>query len=284
MSLAHLRQMPPQAQRRRCAAVVPQRCWDHLAVLSPRLAGGADNEAAMRVTLPDPGRTLHMRIPAEPFDGDYCLSLDLEDIGAGQLEMGFIIINDLTAPRFNIDRLPDGTPTHFGTAARHYEAELAAMRHGLGPCQVRRGLRMFDQLLPQLEAFMADLGYVSLSLRPLTYHTAVMYERRGFGYVIGRRRMMQINSAFAPGGALARRMDLSTPFRDPSSTHTPRGRSWAIHDGILEHLDGDHSFEMQMFKLPGVDANQHTFALDPRVYQQPSWPSLSASESRGRSA
>ncbi len=267
MSLADLRKLTDEQRRRRCADLIPQRCWDHLAVLSPRLAGGPDNPATMRIVLPHPGHELHLRIPAERFDRDYALSMDLEDIGAGQLEMGFVVINDLTAPRFSTDTLPDGTSTLLGTATRNYEAELAAMRNGLGPCQVRRGLRMFDQLLPRLEAFMTELGYVSLNLRPLTYHVAVMYERHGFGYMAGRRRMTRINQAFTPGGVLARRMDLSTPFRDPTTAHTPRGRSWAIHDGILEHLDGETAFDVQMFKLPGTDANQRTFSIDPRVYQ-----------------
>ena len=38
---------------------------------------------------------------------------------------------------------------------------------------------------------------------------------------------------FQPGGALCEKLDGSTPFRKPEFAGTVRGRSWAIHDGIL---------------------------------------------------
>jgi hypothetical protein len=40
---------------------------------------------------------------------------------------------------------------------------------------------------------------------------------------------------------------------------TARGRSWAIHDGVLEQLDGEPALNLTMVKPIGVDAGQRTF-------------------------
>lgn len=125
------------------------------------------------------------------------------------------------------------------------------MQAGLGPCQVRKGLGLMGSLLPRLEAFGKELGYVSLQLRPLTYRNALYYERLGFGYLDGRRRMIRIEKEFAPNGVLARALDGSTPFRQPGQRDSARGRSWAIHDGILEVMDGHAALEPLMFKVFG---------------------------------
>lgn len=45
--------------------------------------------------------------------------------------------------------------------------------------------------------------------------------------------MGYINEGFKPGGELSLRLDGTTPFRNPEAASTIRGRSWAIHEGIL---------------------------------------------------
>jgi hypothetical protein len=261
MSLLRANMLDPVAKRRFYGRLVPPRCWEHLAQIDAGLAGGVDNLDAFRLIAPVDRAEVHLRAPATRIGGDYALSLDLEEAGGGQLELSFIVINDLTAQRYNIDVTESGEVTLLGTAGRNLQQELAAMRAGLGPCQVRRGLGLFADLLPALESVAGELGYVAIALEPLTYHNAVMYEHYGFGYIAGRKRMMQINREFAPGGALRKRMDASTPFRMPAMADTARGRSWAIHDGILREFNGAEALEVKMFKVLGQDAGQRTFSL-----------------------
>ena len=60
---------------------------------------------------------------------------------------------------------------------------------------------------------------------------------RGFSYFSGYRQMKRIHELFQPEGLLFNKLDNSTPFRKPEFAHTVKGRSWAIHDGILEEVD-----------------------------------------------
>jgi hypothetical protein len=49
--------------------------------------------------------------------------------------------------------------------------------------------------------------------------------------------MQRIHQAFQPGGKLFSKLDGSSPFRQPGFEKTVRGRSWAIHDGIISEID-----------------------------------------------
>ncbi|MFH1488310.1 MAG: hypothetical protein ABII06_05360, partial [Pseudomonadota bacterium] len=44
---------------------------------------------------------------------------------------------------------------------------------------------------------------------------------------------------FQPGGKLFNKLDNRTPFRKPAFAQTVRGRSWAIHDGLLSEIEDD---------------------------------------------
>jgi GNAT superfamily N-acetyltransferase len=149
------------------------------------------------------------------------------------LEIAFLIVNDLQTERFDVDRDPAGNPVGILSGVRNPGEESRAMRAGLAPGQVRRGLRLFRQVLPLVEAFATELGKQQISAEALFYHHAILYERYGFGYLTGRDRLEEIHRGFQPDGPLSRRLDGSTPFRPPDAGGTVRGRSWAIHDGIL---------------------------------------------------
>src|SRR5512146_2380562 len=62
----------------------------------------------------------------------------LTDTLAGQVHILLYILNDPNSERFDVDRMPDGRPTRFGTLARNLEAEKLALRAGLSPGQVRK--------------------------------------------------------------------------------------------------------------------------------------------------
>jgi hypothetical protein len=186
---------------------------------------------------------------------DPVLYLQLADTPNNQIEVLLFVVNDPTSERFNVDRLPDGTATYFGTLARNVDEEIRAMEAGLAPGQVYRGLRATRRLIPILEQFVAGLRHDAFYIQPLAYHNAVSFERLGFAYMLGLGRMEWIQREFAPGRLLYERLDGSTPFRQPGAEKSVRGRSWAIHDGIL----GEPYSGVKMYKRVGIHAGVVTF-------------------------
>jgi hypothetical protein len=188
-------------------------------------------------------------------DQDPVISVDLSDTHHRQIELSFIIINDVESERFNIDIDEEGKDTYFGTSSRNLKEEERAMAAGLAPGQVRKGLRLIGKFFPRMEQFVASLGKELYVLEPLTYHGALLYEKYGFGYLKGHRYMEEIHEGFLPGGILYNRLDNSTPFRRKGAERTIRGRSWAIHDGIL----GSPWDPPTMFKPLGTNVGVCTF-------------------------
>jgi hypothetical protein len=185
---------------------------------------------------------------------DPILYAHLADNINGQIHVLLYILNDPASPRFNVDKMPDGTSTQFGTRQRNIEAEISALNAGFSPGQVRRGLRVMRHAMGAFEEFISSLGHEIYFIEPLYYHNAVIFERYGFGYQIGRRLMNEIQAGFVEGGGLRQMLDDSNPFRSPKATNSIRLRSWAIHDGIL----GEPFTNVTMFKRVGVSANIST--------------------------
>jgi hypothetical protein len=137
-----------------------------------------------------------------------------------------------------------------GTVGRNLVAEEAAMHAGLAPGQVRRGLRAFRWLAERIETVMLCLNQREFVAQPLFYHTAILFEQYGFGYVRGQALMEEVHAGFLPDGELRAKLDESSPFRGEVLADTIRGRSWAIHDGIM----GERWDRVRMVKRLGVDA------------------------------
>jgi hypothetical protein len=175
----------------------------------------------------------------------------LTDTISGHVHVLLYVLNDPDSPRFNVDRMPDGRPTKFGTLLRNLEAEKKAMEAGLAPGQVRRGLRLLSTAISQFEDFIHSLGHELFFTEPLYYHNAVLFERHGFNYQSGRKKMDEIESGFSTGGQLLARLDHSTPFRPPSAQTSIRLRSWAIHDGLLDEPFSN----VTMYKTIGKSAD-----------------------------
>ena len=104
------------------------------------------------------------------------------------------------------------------------------------------------------EEFVISLGHDMYFVEPLYYHNAVIFERYGFSYQMGRRRMESINLAFMKGGELYQKLDGSTPFRSSDAWNRIRMRSWAIHDGIM----GEPFTNVTMYKRVGKRAEVNT--------------------------
>ncbi|MCG3177836.1 MAG: hypothetical protein BIFFINMI_00156 [Phycisphaerae bacterium] len=232
MRLARLEKLSDAQRCQFLRSLVPQAEWDQVGRLGDRAGPGVED---LQVILRPERGELKLRVPAKRIGGDYAFLLDLDEHGLGEVELAFIQINDLERPRYNIDVDERGRPTLLGTARRNIPEEVRAMEAGLGPGQVRHGLRAFDDFFERLLRFADTVGYVNILLEPLTYHNALMYERHGFIYIQGQKVMEEIDEGFRPGGHYERRLDGSTPFRRPGSGGDQRMRSWAIHDGILGH-------------------------------------------------
>ena len=182
---------------------------------------------------------------------DPILYAHLADSMNGQIYVLLYILNDPTSPRFNVDKMPDGRPTQFGIRLRNIEAEKAALQAGLSPGQIRRGLRSLGYALGAFEEFVSSLGHEMYYIEPLYYHNAVIFERYGFFYQLGRRLMNEIQAGFGEEGELRKKLDDSNPFRSSKAATRIRLRSWAIHDGIL----GIPFTNVTMYKRVGISAN-----------------------------
>jgi len=186
---------------------------------------------------------------------DPLLYAHLTDTMNGQIHVLLYVVNDPTAPRFDVDRMPDGKPTRFGVMSRNIQAEAAAMQAGLAPGQVRRGLRLLKHSTLAFETFVESLNHDLFFVEPLFYHNAVVFERYGMAYVKGHRLMERIHADFQEGGELHAKLDRTTPFRIPEHAGSIRGRSWALHDGIM----GRPFSDVTMYKRVGKHAGIETF-------------------------
>ncbi len=209
----------------------------------------------VHIICPQDTRSVEIRLYYRATDYDPILYLHMADTMNNQIALLLLVINDPTGPRYNVDIDERGMPTKFGTLGRNIPEEIRAMEAGLAPGQVRRGLRLSGETLPVLERFITRTGHDLVIIEPLTYNNAITYERYGFAYFQGRQRMEWIDRVLRPGGALFDRFDGSTPFRRTDAWRSIRGRSWAIHDGILDEPFGD----IRMYKRVGHHAGVNTF-------------------------
>lgn len=213
-----------------------------------------DGQPLLRIFCPDGCASTEMEL-RHSFDfPDPLLYGHITDTVTGQIHVLLYILNDPSSPRFDIDRLPDGTPTQFGTACRNIAAELDAMRFGLAPGQIRRGLRLLKTAVTSFEDFVTSLGHELYFAEPLYYHNAIIFERYGFAYEKGRKLVERIQAGFCPSGDLVSRLDCSSPFRMPAAVDSIRLRSWAIHDGILGEPFANVTMYKRVGKLAGLNS------------------------------
>ena len=171
----------------------------------------------VRITAPDDKPWARIEVRAAPDDRDPMLLIDVEMSPLSVPELAFVQITDPAAPRYGIDRDAEGRDTLFGTAGRNREEEVRAMRAGLAPGQVRRGQRLLGRVLDRMERFCRLMNKEIYLIEPLFYHSAILYERHGCGYLLGREIMEEVDVGFAEGGALRARLDGSSAFRPPGA-------------------------------------------------------------------
>ncbi|CAG0934963.1 hypothetical protein TFLX_03783 [Thermoflexales bacterium] len=253
-SLAMINQQPDELRDQIYQTLLVDELLERYAIQRQTLRNPQGERVVTFDTSPSIGM-LEMRVWRQLSDQDPLLYMQLVDTNTNQINILLFITSDPESPRFSVDRDWGGEPTKFGTLSRNLEAEVAAMQAGLSPGQVRKGLRLARKMLPNFEQFISRLGYDLYLMEPLAYHSAVLFENFGYTYSQGRRRMEKIHQGFQPGGEYFQRLDGSTPFRQAGAEKTVRGRSWAIHDGIL----GEPYTDYHMYKHLGKHAGVSTF-------------------------
>lgn len=240
-----INQLSPSEKREIYSRLIPAPLFDRLN-LNPFLVDKNGNDLLDLNCTPG-SASVEMALYHKIGFPDPILYGHMTDTLNGQIHVLLYVLNDPDSPRFNVDRMPDGTPTKFGTQRRNIEAEIAAMEAGLAPGQIRNGLGMLSGAIEGFEHFVDSLDHNIYFVEPLYYHNAFIFEKYGFAYQKGRRLMERIHSGFAPGGDLIPLLDGSTPFRQPEAAGSVRLRSWALHDGIL----GEPFDHVTMYKHVG---------------------------------
>jgi len=238
-----INQLEPEVKERVYAHLVPDKIFEMFKIDRTSFLNAA-GERAVKVVAPRQAGFAIIEIREHPDDRDCIFFLEIADTPFFKVEITFLIINDPHSPRFNTDIDDAGRRTKFGTTRRNIPEEIRAMEAGLAPGQVRRGLHLLRDFMPLVVDFLAAMGQDMLVAEPLTYHDAIIFERHGFNYIRGKKKMDEINSGFQPRGELFSRLDGSSPFRMPGAEQTVRGRSWAIHDGIL----GESWKDIEMYR------------------------------------
>lgn len=214
-----------------------------------------DDRERLQIICPHDTRSLEIRLYHELGSVDPIFYLHMADTLNYQIVLLLLVVNDPESPRYNTDVDEQGLPTRFGTLRRNIPEEIRALEAGLSPGQVRRGLRISREAIPTFEQFISRTGHDMVIIEPLTYNNAIVYERYGFAYFQGMRRVKWIDEVLRPGGEFIDRFDDSNPFRKKDAWKSIRGRSWAIHDGIL----GEPFGEIRMYKRVGHHAGVNTF-------------------------
>lgn len=253
-SLRGINELETAEKERIYSTIIPSRLFELLEI-STASFNGRDGLRRVSIIAPQGMGLARIEVKEHPDDPHTVFFLDIAETHYRQMELSFCIISDPSAPRYHVDVDSTGNSNCFTTLGRNIPEEIRAMRAGLFPNQTSSGLRMFGEFFMRFERFVDSLAMDMIVAEPLTYDNAIRYEKFGFDYLSGRRLMAEINREFAPGGSLTARLDGSTPFRMPGMEKSVHGRSWAIHDGIM-----DEPWEkVGIYKLVGVDAAVNTF-------------------------
>lgn len=257
-SIQELNGLPTSVREALYARLIPPEILERLGV-DPHTGRNGAGEPLVRVVAPSGLTWARVEVRASRDDRDPLLLVDVDTTPFGVPELSFVQITDPAGERFAIDRDEDGQDTLFGTASRNLREEARALAARLAPGQVRRGLRLLGRVMAMMEAFCRLLGEELFLVEPLFYHSALLYERHGCAYLVGRESMEEIQAEFQPGGRLHAALDGSTVFRQPGFDQTVRGRSWAIHDGVLGALGAGPWGGVKMYRLVGQPAGVSTF-------------------------
>ena len=253
-SIQEINHLPREMVEALYVRLVPEAMLDRFAI-DPRTLLGPEGTRLVRITAPADKPWARVEVRSSANDRDPALLVDVEMSPLSVPELAFVQITNPRASRYGIDRDLEGRDTLFGTLSRNIDEEVRAFRDGLAPGQVRRGLGLLPRVLDAMDGFCRLVGTELYLIEPLFYHSAILYERQGCGYLLGREVMEAIHDGFADSGELASALDASSPLRSPEARRTVRGRSWALHDGLSPGTWGG----VKMYRAPGRHAGVNTF-------------------------
>lgn len=257
ISIKTINGLPTEAKQRVYRALVPAPLLTRFGIHPITWRGAEGAECVQLNAAPDSNvMTLSARVGGDSIDPFFVV--ELADNSYNGVNLNLLLLNDPSGERYRTDYDEEGQPTQFGTVRRNMKEEERAMRAGLAPGQIRPSLSASQLFFQQLDAFLAFMGHQAISLEPLTYASAWVFEKRGFAYMRGHKLMDDVQREFQPDGALHRALDGSTPFRQREQWQTVRGRAWAIQDGILEAI-GARWDGLAMMKQIGKNAGVCTF-------------------------
>ena len=253
-SLQAINRLDEPEKERIYSLLLPQRLRDVLGLADNSLFNSV-GERLVTIIAPKGLPLVRFEARSKSSGGVMVFFLELSDTQFHQMELSFCIVSDPTAPRYAVDVDERGENNWFASHGRNIPEELRAMRAGLFPNQTHHGLQLFANFFSLLERFIDALGMQMIVAEPLSYDNAIRYEKYGFDYLRGKQLMFEIDREFQPRGQYFARLDGSSPFRMPGMDRTVSGRSWAIHDGIMDKpWDG-----VQIYKMIGVHAGINTF-------------------------
>jgi hypothetical protein len=248
--------LPQEAKQRIYRMLIPSPLLTRFSI-NPITWRGADGDSVQLDARPD-SSVVQLSAKIAPDAEDAFFFVELADNSYNGINLNFLMLNDPASERFHTDVDKDGKQTHWGTVTRNLKEEERAIQAGLAPAQIRASLSGSQMFFQQLDAFLAFMGHQAISLEPLTYASAWVFEKRGFAYMRGHKLMDDIHREFQPGGALHGALDASTPFRQRDQWKSVRGRAWAIQDGILDAI-GARWDGLAMMKQVGKRAGVNTF-------------------------
>jgi len=243
-SITHINNLSHQEKRDIFIHLIPDEVFDRFN-LRPDLYDNQGHDL-IEIRGKQNAQSLEVSIYHEYGFKDPLIYSHLTDTLNSRIHVLLYIMNDPESPRFDTDRMPDGTKTIFGTEIRNLEAEQAAMEYGLLPGQIRKGLNLLGKAVDSFDGFVQYLGHNIYFVEPLYYHNAITFERYGFNYQSGRKRMEQIHLDFSVEKKYTPQLN-NSPFRKPEAEKSMFYRSWAIHDGIL----GEPFTYVTMYKMIG---------------------------------
>jgi hypothetical protein len=260
LSIAELNRLPRNQREPLFLQLVPVSLFSRLGIHRNTLTN-VHGERVVHGVFPHDMNLSCIEVRARKADHDLAFACQVSfDSFMNSVHLDFILINDPSSERYTIDRDERGQDTLYGLRSRNIPEEIRAMDAGLAPGMVRRGLRLLSEFVASLESFTASVGLKSVTLGALFYHNAISWEREGFTYFRGLKMMQRIDGDFHRGGPLHVLMDDSTPFLRPGMELTVRGRSWAIHDGVLFDAWEEEWENPKMYKIIGRDHHVNTFS------------------------
>jgi len=125
-TIGGINKLPEDEKRSIYARYIPQELIDKF-----NLTDITENTDLLKFRFASGSSDVEMMLYHQVNFPDPILYAHLADTLNGQIHVLLYILNDPDSPRFDVDKMPDGSPTRFGIRIRNIEAETAAPAGGV---------------------------------------------------------------------------------------------------------------------------------------------------------